>query len=112
MKKNKKKSSFLVNIKKCFFNKFHEQKNDKFNTIEVVVIIFISILFGAIVGFVLSSSRTFGTEVSPKVGEIINTYENIVENYYGEVDEEELLNAAVSGMVSTLDDPYSVFMDS
>lgn len=112
MKKNKKKSSFFVNIKKCFFNKFHEQKNDKFNTIEVVVIIFISILFGAIVGFVLSSSRTFGTEVSPKVGEIINTYENIVENYYGEVDEEELLNAAVSGMVSTLDDPYSVFMDS
>lgn len=112
MRKNKKKSNFLANIKKYFSDSFHEQKNDKFNIVEVVVIIFISILFGAIVGFVLSSSRPFGTEVSSEVAEIINTYDNIVENYYGEVNEEELLNAAVSGMISTLDDPYSVFMDS
>ena len=111
MKKNKKKSSFFVNVRKYFFDKFSEQKNDKFSIAEVVVIIFISILFGAIVGFVLSSSRPFGTEVSSEVAEIINTYDNIIENYYGEVSEDELLNAAVSGMVSTLDDPYSVFMD-
>ena len=34
-----------------------------------------------------------------------------MENYYGEVNENELVDAAVSGMLDTLDDPYSVFMD-
>lgn len=112
MKKHKKKVNHVNKIKKYFLNKVSEQMNDKFNVVEVVVIIFVSILFGAVVGFVLSSSRTFGTEVSSDVVEIINTYETIVDNYYGEIDKEELLNAAVSGMVSTLDDPYSVFMNS
>ena len=88
------------------------EKNNGFNTLEVIIMIFVSIFFGIVVGCVLSSSKTFGTEVSDEAQEIISTYNSIIDNYYGEVDEKELLDSAVSGMISILNDPYSLFMDS
>ncbi len=87
------------------------ERESGFNTIEVVVIIFVSILFGVVVGCVLGSSRTFGTVVSDDVQEIITTYEGIKKNYYGDLDKDELLDATISGMISVLDDPYSIFMN-
>ena len=88
------------------------ERDKGFNTIEVMVIILISILFGVVVGCILSSGRTFGTAVSDEVAEIITTYDAILENYYEDIDASELADAAVSGMISILDDPYSVYMDS
>lgn len=38
-------------------------------------------------------------------------YELISSKYVEEVNEEELLEGAIQGMLSTLDDPYSVYMD-
>lgn len=86
------------------------ERNDGFSLVEVMMIIIVTILFGMVAGYALSFTKPTGVEVSEEVQEIISTYENIVENYYGEVTEEELLEAAISGMVSTLDDPYSLFM--
>ena len=134
MKKNKrkksKKNSFFNNIK-SFFNNLTKtnddvkdnddsenirevvvEKNNGFTTSEVIVIIFITTIFGLVCGYALSSSRSVNSESSENALEIVETYESILENYYGEVDEEELLNAAVSGMIDTLDDPYSLFMTS
>lgn len=86
------------------------ERNDGFTLVEVMIIVLITILFGIVAGYALSLTKTVGVEVSEEVQEIITTYENIIENYYGEVSEDELLDAAISGMVGTLDDPYSVFM--
>lgn len=130
MRKRKSKKKNFFNKIKAFFTKKRSkpvkeveedddnirevivERNSGFNTVEVLVIVLISALFGLIAGFVLSYSRTTGTEVSEEVKEIISTYDSIVKNYYGEIDENELLDAAVSGMVNTLDDPYSFFIDS
>lgn len=38
-------------------------------------------------------------------------YEVILESYYEEVDREELIEGAISGMLEALDDPYSVYMN-
>lgn len=86
------------------------ERNDGFTLVEVMIIVLITILFGIVAGYALSLTKTVGVEVPEEVQEIITTYENIIENYYGEVSEDELLDAAISGMVGTLDDPYSVFM--
>lgn len=88
------------------------ERDNGFNTVEVIIIIFISILFGTVVGYFLNSTRTFGTKVSNEVSEIISTYDAILDNYYGDIDKKELADAAVSGMISILDDPYSVYMNS
>lgn len=119
-KKNEKKPFFFKKIKD-FIKKSDAyenlrsvivEKDNGFNIIEVIVIILISILFGIFVGYILSSSRTFGTVVSDEVQEIITTYESILDNYYEKIDESKLAEAAVSGMIGILDDPYSVYMDS
>lgn len=89
------------------------ERNDGFNLVEVIFIILITVLFGMIAGYALSFTKPVnGVEVSEEAQEIISTYENIVENYYGDVSEKELLEAAISGMINTLDDPYSMFMSS
>ena len=120
-KKNDNKPFFLKKKTKKVKEELEEQENVReviverdngFNTIEVIVIILISILFGVVVGCVLSSTRTFGTIVSDEVNEIISTYDAILENYYEEIDASELADAAVSGMIGILDDPYSIYMNS
>ena len=107
-KKNKSKKKSKHN--KLFFGK----NDDGFSTFEVVLIIFISVLFGVVVGCIISSSKfgVIGTNVSDEMQEVIATYNNIIDEYYDKINEKELMNAAISGMVSILDDPYSVYMDS
>ena len=112
----KKLSAVFKKTKKKFnFKKiFSKNKDDGFNIFEVVVIIFISVLFGIIVGCIISTSNLglVGKEASEELQEVISTYTNIVDEYYEDVDEKELMNAAISGMVSVLDDPYSTYLDS
>lgn len=84
-----------------------------FTIIEVIVIIVVSIVFGVVVGSTLSLSHKSvdGVEVSDSLQEFIVTYHNIVDNYYKKVKESDLVDAAIEGMISSLDDPYSVYMD-
>ncbi len=42
--------------------------------------------------------------------EFISTYEEIVNNYYEEVDKEGMIDAATKGMLSFLEDNYSIFL--
>ncbi|WP_309476916.1 S41 family peptidase [Bacillus sp. ISL-34] len=42
---------------------------------------------------------------------LYSTYEKIKDDYYEEVDEEKLVDGAINGMIKSLDDPYSAYMD-
>ena len=84
-----------------------------FNTLEVVVIIIISILFGIVIGNIVSNSNKniSGVKVSRELQEFITTYNNLVDNYYDKIQEKDLIDSAIDGMISSLDDPYSVYMN-
>ena len=43
--------------------------------------------------------------------EFIDTYQNILDSYYEDVDTQELIDHAIAGMLSGLDDPYSIYFD-
>ena len=43
--------------------------------------------------------------------EFIDTYQNILDSYYEDVDSQELIDQAIAGMLSGLDDPYSIYFD-
>ena len=64
-------------------------------------------------GFTLSFSRF--TSVSGKETEqfdkLFETYETIKQGYYQKVDDEKLVEGAVKGMVESLDDPYTSYMN-
>ena len=115
MRKSNKKSDKKVK-KDNFFNvlDFNLDNDSKFSIFEVVIIIFISIVFGIIVGYILTYTRSPLSSVksNSKLSEIISTYNSIKDNYYKEIDDDTLVNAAVSGMIGSLDDKYSNYMDS
>lgn len=115
MRKSKKKSDKKLKMEN-FFNilNFDLDNDSKFSIFEVVIIIFISIVFGMIVGYVLTYTRSplGSVKSNSKLSEIISTYNSIKDNYYKEIDEDTLFNAAVSGMIGSLDDNYSNYMDS
>ena len=110
MKKKSKKKSFLKNIKKTINKQLNGKDIASFTILEVVLIIFIALLFGVIVGYLINYSRNDVTKDS-NLGEIVSTYNNIVNNYYGDIDKNELSEAAVKGMVESLNDPYSSYME-
>ena len=90
-------------------------KNDsRFSIFEVIIIVFISILFGIIIGYIITYTNTNINLLrsSSGVKDIINTYDIILDNYYKKVDEDKLSQAAISGMINSLDDPNSLFMNS
>lgn len=113
MEFKKKKKSYFSKSKKWIKNIFHPEENPSFNTVEVTVVIIISILFGIIVGCILTYGKGLaGSGDNKYTEELVNTYESIIDNYYNDVTEEDLLNAAIDGMVGSLGDVHSYYMDS
>ncbi len=84
-----------------------------FNYLEVIIIMSISILFGFLIGNLVDFAKdtAISTNVPKDLEEFVTTYNDIIENYYDDVDKKDLLNAAIAGMVGCLDDPYSAYLD-
>jgi len=114
-KKVKSEKEEKTNNKK--FEKIKEfiKKGNKttYGTLEVCIFSFIFMLFGIVLGYLLTYGKDpyTGKKLPKSMEEFISTYENIKENYYGDLDEQKLMDAAISGMVSSIDDPYSSYMD-
>ena len=115
-KKVKKRKDSLLKRKSGFFNELEIdlEGDSKFSIFEVIIVTFISIIFGIIVGYILTYTSTpiKAIKSDPNLEEIISTYNSIKNNYYKEIDDDTLVNAAVSGMIGSLDDKYSNYMDS
>ena len=103
-------------IKYSIFEEVEVDVNSKttFSIFEVIVLLVIAILFGIVIGYTITFSRNpvNSLKTNTKLSEIINTYTGIVDNYYDEIDEDALGDAAIKGMIDSLDDPYSNYMDS
>lgn len=106
-KKKKKNQSFSSVISNRIDN------DSKFSLFEVIIIILISVVFGIIIGYLITYGNSNLSQVrsNTNLGEIVSTYNNIVDNYYDKVDEKKLSEAAVKGMVASLEDPYSMYLD-
>ena len=111
MKKNIQKflKTSKNNIKESF--KFID-KNKKFNTMEVIAIVIIAAIFGMLFGGILMYGKgALNIGIRKELNEFVDTYNEILNEYYEDVEEEGLLEAGVNGMLSYLGDPYSVYMD-
>ncbi|WP_374702530.1 S41 family peptidase [Bacillus sp. M6-12] len=47
----------------------------------------------------------------PEFDKLFSTYETLTEQYYKEVDKDKLINGAINGMLDSLEDPYSDYMN-
>lgn len=89
-----------------------------FNIVEVIVIIVItglivSVCSGLIVynNYDKFISNGSSTKMDTDLNEFINSYNHILNSYVNEVDASELLDAAIEGMYTYLNDEYSSYID-
>ena len=112
-RKKRKKKSFLTKIKKFIlktkkdlYDEVDEEipNDSSFSIAEVIVIVCISILFGIIIGYIITYSRNPVNHVSSNknLNEIVSVYNNILEDYYGELNQDKLTDAAINGMIESL----------
>ena len=88
-------------------------QKEGFSYPEMVIIMIIAILFGFLIGNVVSFSKNDGSSssVPSDLKEFAATYNDIVNNYYTSVNKEELIDAGIKGMINYLDDPYATYFD-
>lgn len=88
-------------------------KKEGFSYPEMVIIMIIAILFGFLIGNVVSFTKkeTTNSSVPSELKEFVDTYNDIVNNYYDKVNKEELIDDGIKGMINYLDDPYATYFD-
>lgn len=102
---------FILKEIEILFLEFRENKSKSLKSIKlrvkgifIFMVLISSILIIMVVGYFLfwyNDSFAF-----------IRSVNNVVENYYKEVDKRELLKSAFESVLEQLDDPYAEIMDS
>lgn len=114
-KKNK-KTSIIKKIKN-FLSKFiivEKDKNSTYSFKEVIVIMLFSLGLGffTCLSFVkiFNNGRSYLT-LSNDLSKFVDTYYAIKDNYYGTLDNDELVDSAIKGMIGALGDEYTSYSD-
>lgn len=89
-----------------------EKKLPTFFTSEVLTLLVITMIVSLLMGGLITYKLFIKNSefVDKELQEFINNYEYIIDNYYDDIDKEELLDAALEGMLETLD-KNSVYLE-
>lgn len=94
------------------------RKNKDFKVQEVIILVVITCVFSFFAGSSYTRMKYIGNaynqeeiELSEELETFVLNYQHIIDNYYEELDEEKLLDAAFSAVVAELNDPYSIYMN-
>ena len=85
------------------------ERRSGFSISEVIIIMIIAIMFGFLLGNIVNFVVFNDNFSSDELDELVTTYDNIINNYYDDVDKEELIDAGIQGMINYLDDPYATY---
>ncbi len=98
----------------CMNIKTSKKKYKNFSTSEMILLVILSLLIGLSIGVLLNKTNIITKErvINDKyVQEFAKNYEYILNNYYDEIDKDSLINNAIKGMMDSLNDPYSMYLD-
>lgn len=93
------------------------KKSVEFNLVEVIVIILITgIVVSVASGLIVFKnydklSSVASSDSTTNFSEFNKAYNHIVSSYVKEVDKDKLIEAAIEGMYTYLNDEYSIYMD-
>lgn len=114
-KKNKKET--LKEKIKNFWQKkkpFKKKKVESYSFKEVLIIMIFSIGIGAIMTISIINLNTKGNyfKNSKELNKLLEAYNTINNKYYGDLDKDKLIESAIDGMLSSVSDPYTTYIDS
>lgn len=96
-------------------NKSNKQNRAVFHTGEVLTLIIITCIVSLLLGglVVIHVQKYDQTTLCDDkyIQSFIQNYQYIVENYYGDIDKDTLIQGALNGMLSALDDDYASFLE-
>lgn len=114
-----------INRKKDSNNKVKEKKveivNDNktkekelYTSKEVIIVMIFSIGIGILMcfgGISIITGKNY-LAVTKDLKKVVDTYYAIVDNYYGELDRDKLIDGAVEGMISSVGDTFTSYSDT
>lgn len=89
----------------------------QFRLSEVIVLIVITLIIGFILGLsifkVMYEKKNISSYSNDEyLSRFIENYNYIVDNYYEDLDKNKLIDDAIAGMIGSIDDPYTTYLDS
>lgn len=109
----KKASNKVGKETKVFASKNDNAKKSCFSSSEVVTITIITALISLFMGFIIANSSNNETNktLTPALEQFVTEYNEIINEYYNDVNEEELLDNALNEIINSLGDPYTGVVD-
>ncbi len=94
-------------------NMKENKKQKSFSTSETILLVLMASVVSYFIGHILVSNKSTSEVVrrDPYVAEFEKNYNYIIDNYYNSVNRQDLIDSAISGMLESLDDPYSSYID-
>lgn len=104
---------YIINEKDGEYMKNRKKKDNVFKTSEVAFLVILTCVVSFMMSYLIlhKKNTTIKYNEDSPVYKFIEQYQNIVDNYYGDIDKEELINGAIKGMIEALDDPYATYFD-
>ncbi len=99
------KKSSVERLSKSLDIKVNKRKSlPTFKTKEVVCLLLVTVVVSLVMGGLVTYNVILkGAKVDDELQEFIENYDYVVDNYYGNVDKNKLIDSAIAGMLSSLD---------
>lgn len=112
--KRKKDSNNKVKEKKVeIVNDNKTKEKELYTSKEVIIVMIFSIGIGILMcfgGISIITGKNY-LAVTKDLKKVVDTYYAIVDNYYGELDKDKLIDGAVEGMISSVGDTFTSYSD-
>lgn len=112
--KRKKDSNNKVKEKKVeIVNDNKNKERELYTSKEVIIVMIFSIGIGILMcfgGISIITGKNY-LAVTKDLKKVVDTYYAIVDNYYGELDRDKLIDGAVEGMISSVGDTFTSYSD-
>lgn len=113
--KRKKDSNKKVKEKKVeIVNDNKTKEKELYTSKEVIIVMIFSIGIGILMcfgGISIITGKNY-LAVTKDLKKVVDTYYAIVDNYYGELDRDKLIDGAVEGMISSVGDTFTSYSDT
>ena len=113
--KKKKDSNKKVKEKKVeIVNDNKTKEKELYTSKEVIIVMIFSIGIGILMcfgGISIITGKNY-LAVTKDLKKVVDTYYAIVDNYYGELDRDKLIDGAVEGMISSVGDTFTSYSDT
>ena len=90
------------------------KEKDLYNVKEVIIVMIFSVGIGFLMCFGIISIFTGKNyfKVTRDLDKVIDTYYAIVDNYYGDLDKNTIIDGAVEGMISSVGDTFTTYTNT